>query len=124
MVECHVVVQEAEEPVVTLDEAQHLVGRRAVPGGVPDRPHECVLYPLANPLRHVTRLADDQEQALQVGVVLLGQAVEHLVEPVPRIAHHHHCHDGRGELVGGFHEAARLLRTGHGAQALSDKCLQ
>jgi hypothetical protein len=35
-----VVVQEAEEPIVALDEAQHLVGRRAEPGVSLDGPYE------------------------------------------------------------------------------------
>ena len=60
-----------------------------------------------------------RNKRLQVGVVLLGQALEHLVEPVPRVEHHHHGHDGRGELVGGFHEAARLLPGRAGVQALA-----
>ncbi len=73
---------------------------------------------MTDPVRHVSRLADDQEQGLQIGVVLLGQGVESLVEPLPWVEHHHHGHDGRGELAFGFHEAARLLRGTLGVEAL------
>ena len=113
-----VVVQEAEEPVVAFDEAQDLVCRCPVAVDVSDGTDEGVRHPLAHPIRYIPRLADDEEQALQVGVILVCQPVEDLVEPVPRVENHHHGHDRRGELVGGFHEAARLLRGRVGVQAL------
>ena len=59
----------------------------------------------------VARLAGDQEQALQVGVVLCGERQQHLVEPCTGLVHHHHGHYGRGELSGGFHEHSRLAAT-------------
>ena len=117
-VQGHVVVQEAEEAVVAFDEAQDLVRRCPVPVDISDGANKGIRYPLAYTIRDIARVADDQEEALQVGVILVGQPVEDLVKPIPRVENHHDGHDRRGELVGGFHEAARLLRGQRGVQAL------
>ncbi len=113
-IQSHVIVQEAEEPVLALHQSQDLVGGGAVACGLSDGAYEGIGHSLAHPIGHVTCFADHQEQALQIGVILVGETVEHLVEPVSGIGHHHHGHDGRGELAGGFHEAARLLRRAVG----------
>ena len=121
LVECDVVVQEAEEPVVALDEAQHLV-RRGAEAGVPtDGANEGPRHVGTDARRQLARLAGHQEQVLQVAVVLPGQPLEHLVEPLTGVVHHHHCHDGRCDLLGGFHEETRLAGTPlrHGSPSAS-----
>ena len=117
-------MEEAEEPVVALHQVQHLVGRGAIAGGLADGTYEGVGHALADAFGNVTRLADHEEQALQVGVVLLGETLEHLVEPITRVGDHHHSHDGRGELAGGFHGDSRLLRgnRGVGPRHRGDRC--
>ncbi len=119
----HIVVEEAEEAVVTLDQTKHLVGDGSVAEGVADSANEGIRNPVANSVRHVAGLTDDQEQALQIAVVLVCQPVEHLVEPIPWFEDHHHGHDGRSELTGGFHEAARLVPGSARVEAgLLDAC--
>ena len=111
-------MQEAEEPVVALDQAEHLVRRRAVTDGVADTANERIRHLATDPFGRVAGLAGDEEEALQIAVVLLGEAVEHLVEPLPGVAHHHHGHHRWDELVGCFHEGARLLPGSPGIGAL------
>ena len=106
--ECHVVVEEAEEAVIALDEPHHLVGGRAVPAvglhGTDEGVRQC-----GSDLRgEVAQLAHHQEEVAQVGVVLRSEAGEHLGEPRGGLVHHHDRHDGGRELVGGLHEGARL----------------
>ena len=107
-VERHIVVQEAEEPVVAFHQAQHLVGCRSETGIALHGAHECVGNPLADAFGRVARIADHEEQVAQVAVVLLGQSIQHFFEPRTGLMHHHHGHYGRGERSGGFHEDPRL----------------
>lgn len=106
--ERHVVVEQAEEPVVALDETHHLVRRRAVPGIAVDRAHVGGRQQRSDPPRDVPRVARDEEQVPKVRVLLRRQRSEHLVEPLPWLVDHHHRHDGGRKLVGGLHEGARL----------------
>ena len=111
-IEGHVVVEEAEEPVVTLDEAQHLVGHGTEPGVALGTTYERVRHGRTDALGQVAHVADHEEQRPQVGVVLAGETGQDLVEPGPRLVDDHDRDDRR--RTGGFHEDARLaVRTRH-----------
>ena len=103
-----VVVQEAEEPVVALDEAQHLVRRGPEARIAVDGTHERSRHGGRDLPRKLTRVAGDQHQRLEVAVVLGRQRTEHLGEPWPRVVDHHDGHHGRCDRAGGVHEETRL----------------
>ena len=123
-VERDVVVQEAEEAVVALDEVEHLVGRRAVARIPVDGADERVGQPPADLLVDRPRVARYEEQVAQGRVVLAGQTVEHLGEPGARFVHHDDRHDGRGGLLG-IHDRARLAAgSDEPPSPVSPGCLQ
>ena len=108
-------MQETEEPVVTLDELTHGVGRGAETGvagdlldeglGQVDRDPGLDVGVRARP-RHLT--TGDEEEEAQVRVVLPRQTGEHVLEPVARLVDHRDGHHGRSEGGGLVHDAARL----------------
>ena len=79
----------AEEPVVALDEPQHLVGGGAEPGVAGEGADEGVRQVRPDPggdgvEELAVGVAGDQEQEPEVGVVLAGEGGEGLVEPGTR----------------------------------------
>ena len=84
-VERHVVVAEAEEPAVALDQAQHLVGGRAEAGVGAELADEGVGQPGEDPPPTRTSPSastrGEQEQRVEVRVVLGGERGQRLVEP-------------------------------------------
>ena len=114
--ERHVIVQEAEEAVVAIDQAEDLVRRAPESIATVDRAYEGPRHHGRHLDGNVGRITRDQDEGLEVGVVLARETGEHLVEPRTAgdaVEHlwfmdHHHGHDGRGERAGGFHDHARL----------------
>jgi hypothetical protein len=107
-----VVVAQQEEAVVAVDEAQHLVGDRTepeVPGGGTDEgarddgadAGDRLVEPRLVARRH-------QEQRAKVRVVLVGERLQRLVEPVAWLVHDHDGHDRRHELGVRLHDGTRL----------------
>ncbi len=111
--ESDIVVAQQEQPVVTFDQPQHLVGRRSVADICCQRSHERGRNDGANPVRDLLCLVvvtgGDEEQGSQIGVVLCGEAGEGLVEPVAWFVYDHHGYDRRRELGVGLHDAPRLV---------------
>ena len=108
-VEGHVVVAEAEEAAVALDEPQHLVGGRAKAGVGAEVADEGVgetCRDLALEVGDVT--TRQQEKGAEVGVVLVGERVDRLVEPAARGVDDDDPDDRRRERRVGFHGAVRL----------------
>ena len=106
---CDVVVAEQEEPVVALDQAQHLVGGGAetrVPGdGADEGGGEKGADPGADGVEQLgVGVADDQEQEAHVGVVLAGKRRERLVEPWPGVVHDDDGDHGWRLVRVGFHD--------------------
>ena len=115
-VEGDVVVAEAEEPVVALDEAQHLVGGDAEAGVGAERAHEGVGQVVRDQRGEVVAvgvdgLAGEQEQRVQVGVVLAGERLERLLEPGSRVVDDDDRDDGRRDRGVGLHGARGYRRT-------------
>ncbi len=93
-----VVVAEEERTVVALDEPQDLVGRRPEAGVGIERPHERVGQPDLDPRldADLSRCAvGRQEEEPEVGVILFGEGVERLLEPLTRFVDDDHRHDWR-----------------------------
>ena len=107
-VEGDVVVEQAEEPRA-LDEAEHLVGRRAEATRILEAAHERSGHAVTDPFGEVAALARVQEQDPQVGVVLDGQAVDDLVEPRAGIVGDDHGHDGWRGRRSFLHERSRVV---------------
>ena len=108
-----VVVADAEEAGVTLDEAQHVVGGSPEPGVVAELAHVGIGESGADQRRQVVPVGVDgvagqQEQRVQVGVVLVGQRGERLGEPGARTVDDDDRDDRRRERGVGFHGGARL----------------
>ena len=114
VVERHVVVAEAEEPALTLDEPQHLVGGGSVAGIGAELADERLGQPIEDAPPDVggAGVAADarrqQEQRVEVRVVLGGQRGEHLVEPRSRAVDDDDRHHRWRERGVGFHGGARL----------------
>ncbi len=107
-----VVVADEKEPVVAVDQSEHIVHGGAETWVADDGANEggrddptdtssqrIVLVVVG--VRH-------EEQCSQVGVVLRGQRVEGLVEPVAGFMHDHDGDDRRRELGVGLHDPSRL----------------
>ena len=87
-IEGHVVVAEAEEAALSLHQPEHLVGRHTEAGVGAEIPDERLRQPLDDaPMDIVAgtigRCARQEEQGVEVGVVLVSERVEGLVEPGP-----------------------------------------
>ena len=122
--EDHVVVAEAEEPALPLDEAQDLVGRRPEAGvgaevadeGVGEALRDAAAEVLAG---RVGRPAGQEEERVEVRVVLVGEGRERLLEPRAR-GMDDDDRDDRGRERGvGFHGGARLSAAGEGSPSRS-----
>ncbi|CAB4827978.1 unannotated protein [freshwater metagenome] len=92
---CDVVVQEAEEPLVPLDQTDDVVHggaetricRKVTQGGIGEhRP---------DPRRKPGVLAGQEEEHPQIRVVLGAECGERLVEPWSGVVCHHDCHNRR-----------------------------
>ena len=124
--QCHVVVAEAEEPVVTLDELEDGVGGGAESGVRPESLDVRVGEPLADVRSHVDfgPVPREQEERVQVGVVLTDQRLDRLVEPRTWRVHDHHRHDWRREAVPGSVPAGREadIRANRGYRHIANGC--
>ncbi len=92
-----VVVEEAEETILALDQVEDLV-RRGAETGVPiDCAHESGRHPATDDGRQLAGLSGDEEQKPEIRVVLPGKCIEHFVEPRTGLMDDHHRHYGRSE---------------------------
>jgi hypothetical protein len=107
-----VVVTDEEEPVVTLDEPQHLVGDGAESGIAVDGTHEgareAAADPLGDDLQVLAAGGGHDEEVPQVRVVLGGEGCDGLVEPVARIVDDDDGHHRGRQLGVRLHEGTRL----------------
>ena len=88
-IEGDVVVADAEEPVVALDEREHLVGGDAEAGVGAERAHERIGQVLGDQGGEVVAVgvdgvAGDEEEGVEVRVVLVDEGLERLLEPGAR----------------------------------------
>ncbi len=111
-----VVVADAEEAVVALDEAEHLVGGDAEPGVGAQRAHEGVRQARRDQRGEVGAIgvdgvAGEQEERVEVRVVLVDERFERLLEPGTGTVDDDDGDDRRRERGVGLHGAARLSPT-------------
>ena len=104
---------EAEEPVVALDEREHLVGGDAEAGIGVERAHERIGQVLGDQGGEVVavgvdRVAGDEEEGVEVGIVLVDERLERLLEPATRTVDDDDRDDRRRDRGVGLHGGARL----------------
>lgn len=103
-----IVVAEQEEASVPLDEPEDLVARRAEAQVCSDVSNEGFRHAHADARAQLFVVRREEEQVPEVRVVLFGQRIERLVEPITRFVYDHDGHDGWRLLSFRFHDGARL----------------
>ena len=100
----HDVVVADEQERRALDAVQRLVGRLGEPGGLGEAADERARQQLGDPRRGIDLTAAVDDHHGEIGVVLVGQAAQRVVEPGPRVPRDDHRRDRRvdGRRVDGF----------------------